>query len=66
MPSGINVVVVQLGGAWDPFGDITTLMVWTAGKGEFVDFLAHQHFELVDPAFAQYVSCPTLIRSVTR
>ncbi len=41
VPSGINVVVAaNAGGAWSPFGDITTLMVWTAGKGEFVDFLA--------------------------
>ncbi len=36
----INIVVAaNAGGAWSPFGDITTLMVWTAGKGEFVDFL---------------------------
>ena len=41
VPSGINVVVAaNAGGAWSPFGDITTLMVWAAGKGEFVDFLA--------------------------
>ena len=41
VPSGINVVVAaNAGGAWSPFGDITTLMVWTAGKGEFIDFLA--------------------------
>jgi len=36
----INIVVAaNAGGAWSPFGDITTLMVWTAGKGTFVDFL---------------------------
>ena len=36
----INIVVAaNAGGAWSPFGDITTLMAWTAGKGEFVDFL---------------------------
>ncbi len=41
VPSGINVVTAaNAGGAWSPFGDITTLMVWTAGKGEFIDFLA--------------------------
>lgn len=41
VPSGINVVVAaNAGGAWSPFGDITTLMVWAAGKGQFVDFLA--------------------------
>ena len=36
----INIVVAaNAGGAWSPFGDITTLMAWTAQKGEFVDFL---------------------------
>ena len=36
----INIVVAaNAGGAWSPFGDITTLMAWTAEKGEFVDFL---------------------------
>ncbi len=36
----INIVVAaNAGGAWSPFGDITTLMVWTAGKGTFVEFL---------------------------
>ena len=36
----INIVVAaNAGGAWSPFGDITTLMVWTAGKGTFTEFL---------------------------
>ena len=40
VPSAINVVVAaNAGGAWSPFGDITTLMVWTAQKGNFTDFL---------------------------
>jgi Na+/H+ antiporter NhaD/arsenite permease-like protein len=40
VPSAINVVVAaNAGGAWSPFGDITTLMAWTAGKGAFADFL---------------------------
>lgn len=40
VPSAINIVVAaNAGGAWSPFGDITTLMVWVAGKGEFMDFL---------------------------
>ncbi len=40
VPSAINIVVAaNAGGAWSPFGDITTLMAWAAGKGEFVDFL---------------------------
>ncbi|MBD3798975.1 sodium:proton antiporter NhaD [Sulfuricurvum sp.] len=40
VPGAINVVVAaNAGGAWSPFGDITTLMVWAAEKGVFVDFL---------------------------
>jgi Na+/H+ antiporter NhaD/arsenite permease-like protein len=40
VPSALNVVVAaNAGGAWSPFGDITTLMAWTAGKGIFTDFL---------------------------
>jgi len=40
VPAAINVVVAaNAGGAWSPFGDITTLMAWSAGKGAFVDFL---------------------------
>lgn len=40
VPSAINIVVAaNAGGAWSPFGDITTLMVWAAEKGEFAHFL---------------------------
>ncbi|QCT94685.1 sodium:proton antiporter [Caminibacter mediatlanticus TB-2] len=40
VPGAINIVVAaNAGGAWSPFGDITTLMAWTAGKGGFIDFL---------------------------
>ena len=40
VPGAINIVVAaNAGGAWSPFGDITTLMAWTAEKGAFVDFL---------------------------
>ena len=40
VPGAINIVVAaNAGGAWSPFGDITTLMAWTANKGEFLDFL---------------------------
>ena len=40
VPSAINIVVAaNAGGAWSPFGDITTLMAWTAGKGSFSDFI---------------------------
>ncbi len=41
VPGAVNIVVsANAGGAWSPFGDITTLMAWASGKGEFVDFLA--------------------------
>ncbi|WP_457560611.1 sodium:proton antiporter NhaD [Caminibacter sp.] len=41
VPGAINIVVAaNAGGAWSPFGDITTLMAWTAGKGNFIDFIA--------------------------
>ena len=37
----INIVVAaNAGGAWSPFGDITTLMAWAAGKAPFLDFFA--------------------------
>ena len=40
VPAAINIVVAaNAGGAWSPFGDITTLMAWSAGKGSFIDFL---------------------------
>lgn len=40
VPGAINIVVAaNAGGAWSPFGDITTLMVWVDGKGTFSEFL---------------------------
>jgi len=40
VPGAINIVVAaNAGGAWSPFGDITTLMVWIAEKGAFSEFL---------------------------
>jgi len=40
VPAAINIVVAaNAGGAWSPFGDITTLMAWTANKGTFIDFI---------------------------
>jgi len=40
VPGAINIVVAaNAGGAWSPFGDITTLMVWVDGKGDFTEFL---------------------------
>jgi Na+/H+ antiporter NhaD/arsenite permease-like protein len=40
-PACINIVVAaNAGGAFSPFGDITTLMVWQNGKLEFFEFFA--------------------------
>ena len=40
VPAAVNIVVAaNAGGAWSPFGDITTLMAWVAHKGVFTDFL---------------------------
>ncbi len=39
VPGAINIVVgANAGGAWSPFGDITTLMSWMADKASFVEF----------------------------
>ena len=39
--AAINLVVAaNAGGAFSPFGDITTLMVWQAGKVEFFEFFS--------------------------
>lgn len=39
--SCVNIVVAaNAGGAFSPFGDITTLMVWQAGHASFFDFFA--------------------------
>ncbi len=44
------VVAANAGGAFSPFGDITTLMVWQAGYAEFFDF-----FKLFIPSIVNYV-----------
>ena len=47
----INIVVAaNAGGAFSPFGDITTLMVWQAGIVEFTTF-----FKLFIPSVVNYV-----------
>lgn len=47
----INIVVAaNAGGAFSPFGDITTLMVWQSGKAEFFDF-----FRLFVPSVVNFV-----------
>lgn len=43
------VVAANAGGAFCPFGDITTLMVWQAGYAEFFDF-----FHLFIPSVVNY------------
>ena len=49
--SCINIVVaVNAGGAFSPFGDITTLMVWQKGVLQFQDF-----FHLFVPALVNFV-----------
>ncbi len=44
------VIAANAGGAFSPFGDITTLMVWQAGYVEFFDF-----FKLFIPSVVNYV-----------
>ena len=44
------VVAANAGGAFSPFGDITTLMVWQAGYAEFFDF-----FQLFVPSVVNYI-----------
>ena len=39
VPAFVNIVVAaNAGGAWSPFGDIPTLMVWTSGKVQTMEF----------------------------
>lgn len=54
----INIVVAaNAGGAWSPFGDITTLMVWQAGLVKFQEF-----FVLFIPSILNWL-VPALIMS---
>ncbi len=47
----VNIVVAaNAGGAFSPFGDITTLMVWQKGMVDFIEF-----FALFLPALVNYV-----------
>jgi len=55
----INVVVAaNAGGTFSPFGDITTLMVWQAGKVGFGDF-----FALIAPSLVNWL-LPALLMSL--
>lgn len=60
----VNVVVAaNAGGAWSPFGDITTLMVWQAGEVGFFQFYALLVPSLVNwfiPAFCMQFAVPRL------
>ncbi|MBI4389057.1 MAG: sodium:proton antiporter NhaD [Nitrospinae bacterium] len=56
VPAFVNIVVAaNAGGAWSPFGDITTLMVWIAGKAHTFEFLY-----LLAPSLANWL-VPALI-----
>ncbi len=60
----INIVVAaNAGGAFSPFGDITTLMVWQKGKLEFWEFFAifvPSVLNWVIPAFLMQFAVPKL------
>lgn len=57
--SCVNIVVAaNAGGAFSPFGDITTLMVWQANVVEFTEF-----FALFFPSLASYI-VPAVIMSL--
>jgi len=54
----INIVVgANAGGAFSPFGDITTLMVWQSGEVQFMEF-----FSLFLPALVNWI-VPAFIMS---
>ncbi|CAH0525867.1 sodium:proton antiporter NhaD [Vibrio hippocampi] len=46
----VIVIAANAGGAFSPFGDITTLMVWQSGHASFFDF-----FQLFIPAVINYL-----------
>ena len=57
--SCVNIVIAaNAGGAFSPFGDITTLMVWQAGMVEFIEF-----FSLFLPSLINYI-IPAFIMSL--
>ncbi len=56
----INVVIAaNAGGAFSPFGDITTLMVWQKGKVQFTEF-----FAIFLPSLVNWL-IPAIIMSMT-
>ena len=57
--SCVNIVIAaNAGGAFSPFGDITTLMVWQAGMVGFIEF-----FSLFLPSLINYIN-PAFIMSL--
>jgi Na+/H+ antiporter NhaD/arsenite permease-like protein len=66
----INIVVAaNAGGAFSPFGDITTLMVWQAGHIEFSQFFALFIPAVVSyaiPAAAMYFAVPDVAPMVPK
>ncbi|MFP6638531.1 MAG: sodium:proton antiporter NhaD [Nitrospinaceae bacterium] len=62
VPAFVNIVVAaNAGGAWSPFGDITTLMVWTSGKVPTMDFsylLLPSIVNWIIPAVFLYMAVP--------
>src|SRR5687767_15455978 len=60
VPACINIVVAaNAGGAFSPFGDITTLMVWQRGLVDFAEFL-----QLFVPSLANWL-VPAVIMSLS-
>lgn len=56
----INIVVAaNAGGAFSPFGDITTLMVWQKGKVQFFEF-----FAIFVPSLLNWI-IPAILMSLT-
>ena len=65
----INIVIAaNAGGAFSPFGDITTLMVWQAGIVEFITFFKlfiPSVFNYIIPAAIMYFFIPKEMPSVS-
>ena len=65
----VNIVVAaNAGGAFSPFGDITTLMVWQAGIVEFITFFKlfiPSVFNYIIPAAIMYFFIPKEMPSVS-
>jgi Na+/H+ antiporter NhaD/arsenite permease-like protein len=57
------VVASNAGGAFSPFGDITTLMVWQKGKAEFFEFFAlfiPSVVNFIVPALLMHFAVPSI------